>query len=193
MKYPPSIPSDSNYGISYSVFPNNKKAQKKKQPVLDSNDEINLSQIRFKINNIDSMISDQVGILRQKLLREPTDSEVRTEPKIQALLGVRDSLVGNYQRVISQHKFHNSQIKMMKATDPIAESKRSFAGIRRINPFNESFKKKPIAVPSLTPQHRLMKDSKKLGTLWDPKFSLSDVSVNPKVKHFYKRYLKNAR
>jgi len=103
-----------------------------------------------------------------------------------------DSLIGNYQRLISQHRFHNSQIKMMKATDPIAESKRSFAGIKRVNPFNE-FKKKPIPVPSLTPQHRLMKDSRKLGTLWDPTFSLSDVSVNPKIKHFYKRYLKNAR
>lgn len=190
-KYPPTIPSESNYGISYSVFPGSKKKRKPAPQTLGSTDEINLSQIRFQINNIDSQISDQVGVLRQKLLREPTDSEVRNEPKIRSLLGVRDSLIGNYQRLISQHRFHNSQIKMMKATDPIAASKRSFAGIKRVNPFNE-FKKKPIPVPSLTPQHRLMKDSRKLGTLWDPTFSLSDVSVNPKIKHFYKRYLKNA-
>jgi hypothetical protein len=189
-KYPPKIPSESNYGISYSVFPDSKK--KKKNPTFGKGDEINLSQIRFNINSIDGQISDQVGVLRQKLFREPTESEVRNEPKIRSLLGVRESLIGRYQQIISQHKFHNSQIQMMKATDPVSESKKSFAGIKRVNPFNE-FKRKPIAVPALTPQHRLMKDSKKLGTLWDPRFSLSDVSVNPKVKHFYKRYIRHAK
>lgn len=190
-KYPPKISSESNYGISYSVFPDSKK-KKTANPTFGASDELNLSQIRFNISSIDSQISDQVGVLRQKMMREPTESEVRNEPKIRSLLSVRESLIGRYQKTIAQHKFHNSQIQMMKATDPVSESKKSFAGIKRVNPFNE-FKRKPIAVPALTPQHRLIKDSKKLGTLWDPKFSLSDVSVNPKVKHFYKRYLNNAR
>ncbi len=190
-RYPPEIPSDSNYGISYSVFPNSKK-KKSPNPTFGSTDELNLSQIRFNITTIDNQISDQVGMLRKKMLREPTESEVRNEPKIRSLLTARESLIGRYQKTISQHKFHNSQIQMMKATDPVSESKKSFAGIKRVNPFNE-FKKKPIAVPSLTPQHRLMRDARKMGTLWDPKFSLSDVSVNPKVKHFYKRYLRNAK
>ena len=138
--------------------------------------------------DVDSEISQQVGIMQQRLNRKPSESEVRTNPKVNRLLSERDNLLANYQQILSQHKFYNQDLARMQKMDVVKETRQNFAGIKRKNPFSQ-FKRTPLQVPTVTPQHRLMRDAKKSGTLWDPKFSLSDVSVNPKVKNYYKRYM----
>ena len=187
MSYFPSKPT-KNYGVGKT--PGNLKLNKRKRTgatAFRRGSNVTLSKLKIDIGDVDTEISQQVGIMQQRLRRQPTDSEIRVNPKVNRLLNERDNLLSSYRQIVSQHKFHNKNIQTMQV-DPLTVAKQNFAGIKRKNPFGE-FKRSPLKVPAVTPQHRLMRDSRKTGTLWDPKFSLTDVSVNPKVKNYYKRYM----
>lgn len=189
MSYFPSKPT-KNFGVGYT--PGNLKLNKRKRvgtSAFRKESGITLSRIKGDIMDVDSEISQQVGQMQQRLRRQPTESEVRLNPKINRLLTERDNLLANYQQILQQHKFYKDDFNKMASMNVIKETRQNFAGIKRKNPFRE-FKRTPLRVPAVTPQHRLIKDARKSGTLWDPTFTLTDVSVNPKIKNFYKRYLR---
>ena len=187
----PSKPT-KNYGLSDMPNWMPQKQNKKfssMQTAYRRSDQIQLSELKTEIDVTDSEISKEVSRMQMGLRRQPTDAEIRQNRRVSSLLNRRDELVGAYETVVRQHRFHNAKLQTMKRDNPLQQAKKSFAGIRRSNPFTE-FKRSPVAVPVVTSQHRVMKDIKKRGTQWDPNFSLSDVSVNPKIKNYYKRYIR---
>lgn len=187
----PSKPT-KNYGLKdMPDWMPGKKNQKfeSMQTAFRRSDQLQLSELKQEIDLTDSEISKEVSRMQMSLRRQPTDAEIRQNRRVSSLLNRRDELLGAYETVVRQHRFHNAKLQTMQTRDPLKEAKKSFAGIRRSNPFTE-FRRSPVQVPVVTSQHRVMKDIKKRGTQWDPNFSLSDVSVNPKIKNYYKRYIK---
>ena len=187
----PSKPT-KNYGLKdmpdWMPQKQNKKFRSM-QTAYRRSDQLQLSELKTEIDVTDSEISKEVSRMQMGLRRHPTDAEIRQNRRVSSLLNRRDELVGAYETVVRQHRFHNAKLQTMKQDNPLQQAKKSFAGIRRSNPFTE-FKRSPVVVPVVTSQHRVMKDIKKRGTQWDPNFSLSDVSVNPKIKSYYKRYIR---
>lgn len=180
-----------NWGLKDkpSWMPQGKPEFKNMQTAYRRKDVINLSELKSEIDIVDGQISREVANMQMKLRRQPTDAEIRQSPRVNSLLTRRDELVGAYSTVVQQHKYYNAKLQKMQSSDPLGQAKQNFAGIRRKNPFTE-FKRTPVQVPTLTPQHRLQKNLAKRGTQWDPNFSLNDVSVNPKIKNYYKKYIR---
>lgn len=189
MKFPTKPTRNWKVDANSGWLPKSNKKFNNVKTAFRRGDAIQLSELKQEIDITDSAITKEVGMMQQQLRRQPTDAEVRQSPKVNRLLVRRDELVSAYETVVQQHRFYNAKLQTMKQRDPLDQAKKSFAGIRRANPFNE-FKRSPLQVPIVTPQHRLSKNASRRGTLWDPSMKLSDVSVNPKIKSYYKRYIR---
>ena len=150
----------------------------------------NLEKIRRKIQLVDNQLQNNIAQFRAKFKKTPTELDLMQDPDSIPLIEERKSLVLQYKQLQQQALYAQQLYESIQKTDPIRSAQKSFSGIRMGSPFSTNVEyKDPVVVPALTPIKRIGQETYKSGTLWDPRFNMGDVGINPRIKRYYSSLL----
>ncbi len=153
------------------------------QPMMNK-----LSTLRKEISSVDRTISIESSKFIQKNKRKPTEAELMNNAKVAVLVDRRNELKNRYIQLVEQNTMISSDMKQFNRVDPVKQAQISFSGIQFQNPMRKGREyKNPLSVPAKSPQLRIRQEPQKQGTLWDPTYTIKDVSVHPKIRRYYSR------
>jgi hypothetical protein len=146
----------------------------------------NLEKIRQKISLLDNQLQNNIAQFRAKYKKTPTEFDLMQDPDSMPLIDERKSLVAQYKQLQQQALYAQEMYETIQKADPIRSAQKSFSGIKMGNPFDTMVDyKDPVVIPALTPSRRIGQETYKVGTLWDPRFNMGDITVDPRVKRYY--------
>lgn len=146
-----------------------------------------MNDIVDKIKRVDQHLSRTVGQFRQKHQKTPTELDLMQDAAAVPLITQRKRLVKQYEYLKQEIQFAENTYKTIK-DDPVKNAQRSFRGISTASPFRRGAEYvDPSLGKAVTPINRIGHNTNKKGTLWDPRFNQSDISVDPKIVRYYKK------
>jgi hypothetical protein len=146
----------------------------------------NLEKIRQKIALLDNKLQNNIAQFRSRYQKTPTELDLMQDPDSIPLIEERKALVGQYKQLQQQALYAQQMFDSIQKTDPIRSAQKSFSGIQMGNPFGDTREyQDPVVIPAMTPIKRIGQETTKVGTLWDPRFNMGDVAIDPKIKRYY--------
>ena len=146
-----------------------------------------LKDIKNKISSLDVELTRIVSSYVAKHGKQPNELDLMRDQSAVPLITQRKKLVGQFKNLQEEIKYAENVYQTIK-DDPIQNAKRSFQGLRNINPFDGNREyKDPVVRPALCPLRRIGKETTKQGTLWDPRFNAGDITVDPKISRYYRK------
>lgn len=147
-----------------------------------------LNEIKTKINSLDTSLTRIVSSYIAKHGKQPNELDLMQNQSAVPLITQRKKLVAQFKNLQEEVKYAENVYKTIK-DDPIQNAKKSFQGITmNQNPFSGNREyRDPVVRPALTPSRRIGHSTSKQGTLWDPRFNFSDVTVDPKISRYYRK------
>ena len=147
-----------------------------------------LNEIKTKINSLDTSLTRIVSSYIAKHGKQANELDLMQNQSAVPLITQRKKLVAQFKNLQEEVKYAENVYKTIK-DDPIQNAKKSFQGITmNQNPFSGNREyRDPIVRPALTPARRIGHSTSKQGTLWDPRFNFSDVTVDPKISRYYRK------
>ena len=147
-----------------------------------------LNEIKTKINSLDTSLTRIVSSYIAKHGKQPNELDLMQNQSAIPLITQRKKLVSQFKNLQEEVKYAENVYKTIK-DDPIQNAKKSFQGLQNQNPFGKSreYREPGIVRSALTPSRRIGHSTSKQGTLWDPRFNFSDVTVDPKITRYYRK------